>query len=212
MSLSLIETVRVRDGEAPLWGLHLRRLVRSCRALGVPFPPEFEVPAGGHDRIHRLQVSAQGVDVTERPVGSTAPVHLVTSRVVHRPYPHKTTDRAQFNEAMKEARLVGADDAILLTPGGYVAETAIWGLFWWEGDGDRPCAPALELEILPGVARERIGELVGLAERKVGRPALNGCALFVANAARGILQVATLDEDPVPPSPKTAALAARFWA
>ena len=34
----LIETVRIRDGVAPLWYLHLRRLAESCRALGIPLP------------------------------------------------------------------------------------------------------------------------------------------------------------------------------
>ncbi|MFL5521897.1 MAG: aminotransferase class IV, partial [Gemmatimonadales bacterium] len=76
---TLIETVRVRDGRAPLWYLHLRRLVESCRALGVPFPPAFEVPTGA-DRVHRIAVGAKGLQVTERPVGSTAPVWLVTAR------------------------------------------------------------------------------------------------------------------------------------
>jgi branched-subunit amino acid aminotransferase/4-amino-4-deoxychorismate lyase len=33
-SATLIETVRVRNGVAPLWELHLQRLVASCRALG----------------------------------------------------------------------------------------------------------------------------------------------------------------------------------
>ena len=35
---TLIETVRLRNGAAPLWYLHVRRLATSCRALGVPIP------------------------------------------------------------------------------------------------------------------------------------------------------------------------------
>ena len=35
---TLIETVRIRNGAAPLWYLHVRRLATSCRALGVPIP------------------------------------------------------------------------------------------------------------------------------------------------------------------------------
>jgi para-aminobenzoate synthetase/4-amino-4-deoxychorismate lyase len=209
VSPTLIETVRVRDGEAPLWGLHLRRLLRSCRALGVPFPTEFEVPAGGPDRVHRLEVSARGVSVSERAVGSLAPVRLVTSAVVHRPYPHKTTDRAQFDQAAAEARRAGADDALLLTAGGFVAETSIWGVFWWEDE--RLCAPALELGVLPGVARERLGEQVGIVERRVPRAALEGRAIFLANAARGIVEVAALDGARVPQVAGTQALRDRFW-
>ena len=57
---SLIETVRIRNGVAPLWYLHLRRLATSCKALGVPLPGELITPGGGADRVHRLEVGPQG--------------------------------------------------------------------------------------------------------------------------------------------------------
>jgi branched-subunit amino acid aminotransferase/4-amino-4-deoxychorismate lyase len=209
MNIGLIETVRVRDGVAPLWGLHLRRLLRSCRELGVPFPGELTVPAGGHDRVHRLEVSQTGALVTERAVGPVEAAHLVTSRVGYRPYPHKTTDRSQFDRALEEARAEGADDALLLAPGGWVAEAGIWSLFWWEGD--RLCAPPLALGVLPGVARSRIGELVELHERRIGRAGLDGRPLLLANAVRGIVEVVALDGVPVPSEAATRELQARFW-
>ena len=118
---SLIETVRIRNGVAPLWYLHLRRLAASCKALGVPLPGELLTPSGGADRIHRLEVGLHGVQLSERPVGSTAPVGLVLATEIHPPYPHKTTDRDQFDRALKEARAAGADDAVMLTAGGHVA-------------------------------------------------------------------------------------------
>jgi branched-subunit amino acid aminotransferase/4-amino-4-deoxychorismate lyase len=209
MNIGLIETVRVRDGVAPFWGLHLRRLLRSCRELGVPFPAELTVPAGGHDRVHRLEVSQAGALVTERAVGPVEPAHLLTSRVGYRPYPHKTTDRSQFDRALEEARAEGADDALLLAPGGWVAEVGIWSLFWWEGD--RLCAPPLALGVLPGVARSRIGELVELHERRIGRAGLDGRPLLLANAVRGIVEVAALDGVPAPNGAATRELQARFW-
>jgi branched-subunit amino acid aminotransferase/4-amino-4-deoxychorismate lyase len=209
MTIGLIETVRVRGGEAPLWGLHLRRLLRSCRELGVPFPLELTVPAGGTDRVHRLEVSAAGVQESERPVGPADPVRLVTSRIVHQPYPHKTTARAQFDTALGEAQAAGAEDALMLAEGGWVAEAAIWSLFWW--DGDRLCAPPLALGVLTGVARSRIAELTRIEERRVDRRALNGRPLFVANAARGIVEVAALDGVPGLHTVATRALQARFW-
>ena len=58
---SLIETVRIRNGVAPLWYLHLRRLATSCKALGVPLPGELLTPEGGADRIHRLEVGPRGL-------------------------------------------------------------------------------------------------------------------------------------------------------
>jgi len=210
-AVGLIETIRVRNGVAPLWYLHLRRLATSCKALGVPFPGELLPPSGGEDRVHRLEVGARGVQVSERPVGSIRPVHLVLAQVIHRPYRHKTTDRAQFDQALAAARAAGADDALLCAPGaGYVAEAGQWGIFWWEGD--RLCAPPLDLGILPGVARARLAEVAGgIAERRVAAATLGELPLFVANAARGVVPVATLDGRPVPTSLATMVLAGRFW-
>ena len=206
---TLIETVRVREGRAPLWHLHLRRLVESCRALGVPFPPAFEVPAGA-DRVHRIAVGPKGLQVTERPVGSTAPVWLVTARTPHRPYPHKTTARDAFDAAAAEAMEARAGDAVLLTARGEVAECTIWSLLWWEGD--RLAGPPLSLGVLRSVSRMRLEELAGpLLERAVPRAALAGRSLLVANAVRGVVPVARLDGAEVPQEARTEALAARFW-
>jgi 4-amino-4-deoxychorismate lyase len=207
---TLIETVRLRNGAAPLWHLHVRRLATSCRALGVPIPTELITPEGGADRVHRLLVSRRGVVAGERPVGSTAPVRLITSKVVHRPYPHKLVERERFDRALADAKAMGGDDGLLLTVGGQVAETAIWGIFWWE-DG-RVAAPPLEIGVLPGVGRARIGEIVGeIQERKVTLDEIRGRPLFVANSVRGVVPVATLDGAAVPEAPETEALASRFW-
>ena len=207
---ALIETVRVRGGAAPLWYLHLRRLVASCHTLGIPFPTAFDVPEGGADRVHRLEVGPRGMEVTSREVGSSTPVSLFTSSLVHLPYRHKTTERAIFTRAAEEARKAGADDGLLLTGRGEVAEASIWCLFWWEGE--TLCAPALDLGILPGVSRMRIEELAGpVAERHVGRRALTGQSLFVSNAVRGVVEVGALDRVPVPRHPGTARLRESFW-
>lgn len=206
----LIETVRIRGGVAPLWYLHLRRLAGSCKALGVPLPGELPTPSGGADRVHRIQVGSRGATVSERPVGPTDPVRLVTvSGVVHRPYPHKTTDRAQFAHAMDQARMRGADDGLLLAEGGWVAEAGLWSMFWWE-DG-RVAAPPLTLGVLPGVARARIAEQAGVVERRVRMDDLRGRSLFVANAVRGVVPVASLDGVMVPSNEATTALARAFW-
>jgi branched-subunit amino acid aminotransferase/4-amino-4-deoxychorismate lyase len=206
---TLIETVRVREGRAPLWHLHLRRLVESCRALGVPFPPAFDVPAGA-DRVHRIAVGPKGMQVTERPVGSTAPVWLVTARTAHRPYPHKTTARVAFDAAAAEAMEARAGDALLLTARGEVAECTIWSLLWWEDA--QLAGPPLSLGVLRSVSRMRLEEAVGpLLERTVPRAGLAGRSLLVANAVRGVVPVARLDGVEVPPDARSDALAARFW-
>jgi branched-subunit amino acid aminotransferase/4-amino-4-deoxychorismate lyase len=206
----LIETIRVRNGAAPLWYLHLRRLATSCKALGIPLPGELIPPQGGSDRVHRLEVGMRGMQVSERLVGSTEPVKLIVSRVAHHPYPHKTTDRAQFDRALDKARGAEADDALLLTPGGFVAETAIYSVFWWEGV--TLCAPATEMGILPGVGRARVAEIAGQPEeRKTTWKELQGVPLFLVNAVRGVVKVSAVQDDRVPSSERTDDLAARFW-
>ena len=207
---SLIETMRIRDGQAPLWYLHLRRLAVSCKALGIPLPGELEVPKGGTDRVYRLEVGMRGVQVSERLAGPTTPVKLVVSKVAHHSYPYKTTDRAQFDRALDMARVAGADDALLLTPGGFIAETAIWSVLWW--DYDQLCGPAFELGILPGVGRARVTELVGkVEERRSTLKDIEGMPVLLVNAVRGVVPVATLDGVPLPAGRETDALARRFW-
>lgn len=211
MTPTLIETVRVRGGVAPLWYLHLRRLATSCKALGVPLPGELLTPEGGADRVHRLEVSRRGLTLSERPVPHTGAVRLVVSRVRHEGYPHKTADRLPFDRAMAEARTQGADDGVLLTAGGFVAETAIWTLLWLEDD--QVCGPPLGLGILPSVARARIAELTGgIAERRVGPEAIRGVPLLVANAVRGPVRVAEVEGTPAPEWPDFTRLCERFWA
>ena len=207
---ALIETIRIRNGQAPLWYLHLRRLAVSCKALGVPLPGELDVPGGGSDRVYRLEVGMRGVQVTERLVGPTTPVKLMVSRVAHHSYPYKTTERAQFDRALDAARTAGMDDALLLTPGGYVAETAIWSVLWWE---DRQlCGPALDLGVLAGVGRARLGELVGkVEERHSTLEDLRGLPVILVNAVRGVVPVASLDGVALPESRETEALNRRFW-
>lgn len=207
---ALIETVRIRHGQAPLWYLHLRRLAVSCKALGIPLPGELVVPAGGNDRVYRLEVGMRGVQVSERLAGPATPVKLTVSKVAHHSYPYKTNDRAQFDRALDAARAAGMDDALLLTPGSFVAEAAIWSVLWWEER--QLCGPAFDLGILPGVGRARLTELVGkVEERHATVKDLRGLPLFLVNAVRGVVPVATLDGTPVPQSQETDALAQRFW-
>jgi branched-subunit amino acid aminotransferase/4-amino-4-deoxychorismate lyase len=207
---ALIETIRIRNGEAPLWYLHLRRLAVSCKALGIPLPGELPTPEGGPDRVYRLEVGMRGVQVSERLVGSTAPVKLMVSRVAHHSYPYKTTDRAQFDRALDAARGAGMDDALLLTPGGFVAETSIYSVLWWE-DG-RLCAPAFDLGVLPGVGRARLAELAGEVEERHSRlDDLEGRPVFLVNSVRGVIPVASLEGQQVVESKETDTLAARFW-
>jgi len=210
----LIETLRVRGGRVPFLDWHAARLGCALSDLGLPAPAEdlgtLVAPhAALGDAVVRVEVRDGRATVTARELRETDPPRLITATVPHAPYPHKTTARTAFERAAAEAWAAQADEALLLTAGKLVAEATVWTVFWWEGETLR--TPALALKVLPGVARARIGELVPLVEAWSGRGELTGKSLFLANAARGIVPVATLDGEPVPPQKRTAKLARRFW-
>lgn len=207
---ALIETVRVLDGQVPLWPLHKARLEQSGHALGMAVP-RLEAPAHGEDRIVRYQVARDGVGITEREVVPPAPLVLATSPAPHRGYRHKTTDRAWLEAARTSVLPLGADDALLLDADGYVIEATNWAIGWW--DGERLFFPPLSLGGLPSVARARLAETVrgGIHTGALRYDELAWRSLVACNAARGLVLVSSLDGEPVPGNLRTTAVAARFW-
>lgn len=211
----IIETMRVHDGRIPFLERHLARLGRSLGELGLPKPSQDVVSlvtpfAGTGEAVLRLEVRDGRASVTVRELPPLAPPTLITASEPHQSYPHKTTERDCFTDAGREAEVAEADDALLLTPEGWVAEGTVWTVFWWDGDALR--TPALDLGILPGVGRARVLELVQRAEQgRYRKQALAGKSLFLANAVRGIVPIASLDGAPVPADSRTGELSRRFW-
>lgn len=210
----LIETMRVRDGRIPFLERHLDRLRRSLAALALPKPTQDVTAllrpfAETSDVVLRLEVCDGRATVTVRDVPAADPPAVIVASEHHLPYPHKTTERDRFEDAADEAEVAGADDAVLLTAEGWVAEGTAWNLFWWEGERLR--TPALDLGILPGIARARVLELGRVEEGKFLLEALAGRSVFLTNAVRGVQPVGSLDGDPVPLDPRTLELAQRFW-
>lgn len=214
----LIETMRVREGRIPFLERHLARLARSLAVLSLPASKQdlrvlVEPFAGTDDAVVRLEVRDARATVTVRDVPPPEPPEVVTASEPHLPYPHKTTDRDRFEDAADEAEVAGADDALLVTAEGWVAEGTTWNLFWWEAGrgGERLCTSALDLGVLPGIARARVCELARVVEGRFRLHDLAGRSLFLTNAARGVVPLAMLDGDPVPADPRTTELAKRFW-
>ena len=211
----LIETMRVRDGRIAFLERHLARLARSVAELGLPRPKQ-DIAAlvapfsGTGNAVLRVDVLDDRASVTVRELPSLAPPGVITASEPHQPYPHKTTERDCFTDAGKEAEVAEADDALLLTSEGWVAEGTAWTVFWWDGDALR--TPALDLGILPGIGRARVLELVKrVAQARYLAQELAAKSLFLTNAVRGIVPIASLDGVAVPADPRTAELAQRFW-
>jgi branched-subunit amino acid aminotransferase/4-amino-4-deoxychorismate lyase len=210
----LIETMRARDGSIPFLDRHLTRLARSLSELGLPQPKQdvrkLATPfSATGDAVLRVEVLDARASVTVRELPLLDPPAVITASERHRPYPHKTTDRDCFMDAAEEAEVAEADDALLVTHEGWVAEGTTWNLFWWDGDSLR--TPALDLGILPGVGRARVMELERVVEGRYKRGALDGKSLFLTNAVRGVVPIASLDGAAIPPDRRTAELARRFW-
>jgi branched-subunit amino acid aminotransferase/4-amino-4-deoxychorismate lyase len=213
----LIETMRVREGRIPLFERHLARLTRSLAELRLPAPSRdlaalVQPFLGMGNAVLRVEVADGVGTVTVREVPSLALPDVITAAEPHVPYPHKTTERDCFADAAREADIAEADDALLLTHEGLVAEGTVWSIGWWRSvEGMEVCTPALDIGILPGVGQARVLELVRGREVRAQRAELDGKSLFLVNAVRGVVPIATLDGVPVPVDPRTADLARRFW-
>jgi branched-subunit amino acid aminotransferase/4-amino-4-deoxychorismate lyase len=212
--IGLIETMRVRAGRIPFLDHHLARLGRSLEALGLLRPAQdiaaLVTPfAGTGDAVLRLEVAGGRAAVTVRELPSLEPPAVITASEPHLPYPYKTTDRDRFADAAREAEVAEADDALLLTHEGWVAEGTVWNVCWWEGAGLR--TSPLGLGILPGIGRARVLGLAAGEEAQCARPGLEGKGAFLVNAVRGVVPIALLDGARVAVDARSADLARRFW-
>ena len=214
VQIGLIETMRAREGRVPWLDRHLARLRDSVAALGAPGPTDdladlVRFAVGHGDRVVRLQLTDGHVEIATRAVSAEQAISVMVADGVHHRYPHKTTQREQFGRAFSSARRAGAQDALLVTAHGFVAEGTAWNLFWWEKDS--LCTPAADLGILPGLGRQRVMEMTAVKEAQVPVAALAGRSLFITNAVRGIVEVSSLQGARVPRDPRTAELASAFW-
>lgn len=214
VEVGLIETMRARGGRLPWLDRHMARLRASVAALGFAEPPHdildlARIAVGPGDRVVRLELREGHVELSTRGVNTERAVVVAVCDEPYTPYRHKTTRREQFSRALAHARRSGADDALLVTAEGYVAEGTTWNLFWWDQGGLH--TPAEALGVLPGIGRGRVMELVGVREAREPAAALAGRSLFLVNAVRGIVEIGSFQGTHVPSDPRTAELSSAFW-
>ncbi|MHC4923957.1 MAG: aminotransferase class IV [Planctomycetota bacterium] len=103
--------------------------------------------------------------------------------------------------ALVEARDLGAEDAILLSPAGVVAEGTTSNLFWL--DGEVVHTPSLECGILAGITRAVLLEAMrsdGMTVDEGEHPPevlRKAQEIFLTSTVRGVAPVTTLDGRPV---------------
>lgn len=103
--------------------------------------------------------------------------------------------------ARTRAQQRGADDAVILSPDGYVVEAAHAALLWWRGDA--LCAPSPELERVDSVtARSMLALATALGTdiyyESVTPGDLDGLELWALNALHGIRIVTAWIDGPSP--------------
>lgn len=219
--MAIFETMRVRDGEIPLLGRHLERFSKNQRATGLEqLPPDcgirLEKVASDrpYDHVVRAEWNGSELVITTRDLPSPGSLALVVSSVVHPGYPIKTTDRDPFDRARREARELGADEAVLLTDDGIVAEGTIFTIGWFEAN--IMMLPALDLKILPGIGRARVLECAArlgmeVAEGRFLLEDFRGRPAFATTSVRGVVGVSSLDGVALRPHPAVEKLANLFW-
>jgi branched-subunit amino acid aminotransferase/4-amino-4-deoxychorismate lyase len=215
----LFETLRVREGAIPLLERHLARLAASCAALGMAPPaPGLAERLAPHraagDVVVRVTLDARGERIEARALPEPGPMRIVFSGTRHQPYPHKTTDRAVFDLARSRVVPYRAEEAILLTADGRLAEGCVTSVFFWHGS--ELCTPSLDVGILPSIGRARVIEVardlgITVREGRFARAEAEGLPLFLVNSVRGVVETAVHGRVGTSRDDRTSRLAAAFW-
>lgn len=115
---------------------------------------------------------------------------------------HKTGSKLFQITARLEAEAAGADEALLLNTNGEVAEGAGGNVFWVRGPVIYTSPTAVG--VLPGITRAVILEICAahnfIVKKRLTKVEMvkTSEAMFLTNCARGIVEVAMLDDHPFP--------------
>ena len=126
----------------------------------------------------------------------------------------KTSNKLTQVLARSEAESAGADEALLLTVEGEVAEGASSNLFWMESDA--VCSPPLASGILPGVTRAVVLEIcqnLGIPVRDAKRKPdelRDAPGVFLSVTTLGLVEATHLDNFALKQSPLLGTLRAAY--
>ncbi|HXD07949.1 MAG TPA: chorismate-binding protein [Burkholderiaceae bacterium] len=189
--------------------LHLARLEGSAHALGFRFDRGAVEAAMANalaaldgDAPHRLRLSLRSdgaVSCPAQPLDALPPGPVQLALASHRLSRHalsrhKTSLRAHYDAALREALSRGAFDALFFNEKDHLVEGARSNVFvkldgrWW--------TPPVDDGALPGVMRQVLlsGALPGAKERSVTRSDLARAeSVLVCNALRGALPVSRVE-------------------
>ncbi|MQY05054.1 aminotransferase class IV [Actinomadura macrotermitis] len=208
----VVDSWLVSDGLVRGLDLHRERFVRACAALagvrtettGAFFTAAVEELPRSGDWFPRVEYA---------PAGTTGDAAAGAFRLWIRPAPQrgsfvrmwvpeeadqrrhpavKGPDLPYLLALRDRALAAGADEALLLGPGGQVLEGTTTSLLWWRGD--KLCMPPDEAPALHGVTRRLIRAIAGNLWCPVGfeyvtLADLDGVEVWTVNALHGIRPV-----------------------
>jgi len=104
-------------------------------------------------------------------------------------YQTKGPDLSACQRLRRAANLRGADEAVILSPSGHIADGALSSIVWWEDE--TLCAPDDNTNWLPSITRDLVFELASQAgyktSTKSARPEeLTGLEIWSLSALQGI--------------------------
>jgi len=206
-AFQLIETMRAEGTRIALLDAHLRRLQKSAAYFQIPFDEPLvrnEVAACLEANTHspaRVRLTLDewgGLAVSATPLDSVpwagrillSPSRTEASDVfLH----HKTTNRALYESALRDARKAGFDEVLFTNQNGFVTEGAISSVFLRIDDAI--VTPDEASGLLPGVFRQAI--LDQQPQTRI-RPIrleefLTANQIWFGNALRGCRAVRTIE-------------------
>lgn len=231
----LFETLLWRDGRFHAFEAHVRRLQDGCDVLGLPQPDIADLEQSAMDALAAAGLGpgraavrvnwtigsgGRGLDRPAVPeprlfamaFAAPEPPSLVTLATVtirrNEGSPLSRVKSLSYLDnvlARREARAVGADEALMLNNAGEVACAAAANLFWFEGR--RLITPALACGVLAGTMRARVIARAGEAgievfeTRTVGGLPASATGLFLTNSLIGLQRVDVLDGRSIEESP-----------
>jgi para-aminobenzoate synthetase/4-amino-4-deoxychorismate lyase len=195
----LIETMRFEpETGIVLLEDHLARMKASAGALGFVFDRHavrnqiqalcFELDTPAKVRLLVSRGGASALETAPLPAAPEGPL-----RVAALPHPldpsdwrlvHKTCDRGFYEDALAAARMLGADEALLVRADGLVTEGSYTNVFADGPDGVLLTPPA-GLGLLPGVLRR---SLIAQGRARAAELTLDDLAggFWLGNAVRGL--------------------------
>lgn len=200
----LFETMRVENGQIDFWETHLARLCDSAKKLNFIFN-ELEIKTRVQTTLqslpkqehYRFKLILKPTGECETEIAPLSPLVgkqsvLISPKVLPNQdflRKHKTTYRADYDQAWQWAQTQGAFDAVFFNEDGFLLEggrSSVMILL-----NNQCLAPSLDLDILPSVARtQALKHNSSIQETMITREMFeNAEKILLGNALRGWFEV-----------------------